>query len=119
MKRFTLHYGPYTYHTVLSFNFSMLQWQLMRNYMLLVGVVMAGTYLMFRYWICPIAHPVFHIKLQVPSCGSFGKGIILQVFDLKSLVWSNLKLKPNADKFEETGSLDILPAISGHNVVRN
>lgn len=41
----------------------------------------------------------------------------VQVFDLKSLLWSNLKLKPNADEFEDTVSLDILPAISGHNVV--
>jgi hypothetical protein len=97
----------------------MLQWQLMRNYTLLVGVVMVGTYRMFRYWICPIAHPVLHITLQVLSYGSFGVGIFPQVFDLKSLLWSNLKLKPNADEFEDTVSLDILPAISGHNVVRS
>lgn len=42
----------------------------------------------------------------------------VQVFDLKSLSWSNLNLKPNADKFEDKASLEILPATSGHVVIK-
>ncbi|KAB1211042.1 Acyl-CoA-binding domain-containing protein 4 [Morella rubra] len=42
----------------------------------------------------------------------------VQVFDLKSLAWSNLKLMSNTDKFEDTGSEEILPATSGHSVIR-
>ncbi|XP_062156918.1 acyl-CoA-binding domain-containing protein 4 [Alnus glutinosa] len=42
----------------------------------------------------------------------------VQVFDLKSFSWSNLNLKPNADKFKDTGSLEILPATSSHIVIK-
>ncbi|KAG2729734.1 hypothetical protein I3760_01G263400 [Carya illinoinensis] len=43
----------------------------------------------------------------------------VQVFDLKSLAWSNLKLKlQNADEFEERGLLGNLPATSGHNLIK-
>lgn len=42
----------------------------------------------------------------------------VQVFDLKSFSWSNLNLKPNADKSEDRGSLEILPATSSHIVIK-
>ncbi|KAJ7974986.1 acyl-CoA-binding domain-containing protein 4 [Quillaja saponaria] len=42
----------------------------------------------------------------------------VQVFDFRSLTWSNLKLKPNADKGDTSGSQEVLPATSGHNMIR-
>ncbi|VVA26883.1 PREDICTED: acyl-CoA-binding [Prunus dulcis] len=42
----------------------------------------------------------------------------VQVFDFRNLLWSNIKLKPNSDKFEDSGLQEVLPAISAHNMVK-
>lgn len=42
----------------------------------------------------------------------------MQVFDFRNLLWSNIKLKPNSDKFEDSGLQEVLPAISAHNMVK-
>ncbi|PQM41902.1 acyl-CoA-binding domain-containing protein 4 isoform X1 [Prunus yedoensis var. nudiflora] len=42
----------------------------------------------------------------------------VQVFDFRNLLWSNIKLKPNSDKFEDSDLQEVLPAISAHNVVK-
>ncbi|XP_050210361.1 acyl-CoA-binding domain-containing protein 4 [Mercurialis annua] len=44
----------------------------------------------------------------------------VQVFDLRSSTWSNLKLKSNlqADKAEENGLHEVLPATSDHSMVK-
>ncbi|CAL2240135.1 unnamed protein product [Prunus armeniaca] len=42
----------------------------------------------------------------------------VQVFDFRNLLWSNIKLKPNSDKFEDGGLQEVLPAISAHNMVK-
>ncbi|KAF3434112.1 hypothetical protein FNV43_RR25215 [Rhamnella rubrinervis] len=42
----------------------------------------------------------------------------VEVFDLRNLVWSDIKLKPNADTFEESSSLEVLSPISNHNMIR-
>ncbi|KAM1157410.1 hypothetical protein TB2_027592 [Malus domestica] len=42
----------------------------------------------------------------------------VQVFDFRNLLWSNIKLKPNLDKFEDSGLQEVLPGISAHNMVR-
>ncbi|KAK7343942.1 hypothetical protein VNO77_13080 [Canavalia gladiata] len=42
----------------------------------------------------------------------------VQVFDLRSLTWSSLKLKANVRKDDGNSSQEILPAISGHNMIR-
>ncbi|KAG4910850.1 hypothetical protein JHK87_056966 [Glycine soja] len=41
----------------------------------------------------------------------------VQVFDLRSLTWSSLKLKANVRKDDDDSSQEILPATSGHNMV--
>lgn len=45
----------------------------------------------------------------------------LQVFDLRSLAWSNLRLETelDADKTEDSGLLEVLPPISDHCMVRS
>ena len=40
------------------------------------------------------------------------------VFDLRSLTWSSLKLKANVGKDDDDSSQEILPATSGHNMVK-
>ncbi|KAG5152455.1 hypothetical protein JHK84_028927 [Glycine max] len=42
----------------------------------------------------------------------------VQVFDLRSLMWSSLKLKANVGKDDDDSSQEILPATSGHNMVK-
>ncbi|KAH7547823.1 hypothetical protein ACOSQ2_033288 [Xanthoceras sorbifolium] len=44
----------------------------------------------------------------------------VQVFDLRSLAWSNLKLKTelNADKAEDSGSQEVLPPTSDHSMIK-
>ncbi|XP_061363797.1 acyl-CoA-binding domain-containing protein 6 [Gastrolobium bilobum] len=42
----------------------------------------------------------------------------IQVFDLRSLTWSSLKLKANAGKDDVSSSQESLPATSGHNMIR-
>ncbi|XP_022765490.1 acyl-CoA-binding domain-containing protein 4-like isoform X1 [Durio zibethinus] len=44
----------------------------------------------------------------------------IQVFDLRSLTWSSLKLKiePNADKSEDTSLWEVLPGTSDHSVIK-
>ncbi|RVW97733.1 Acyl-CoA-binding domain-containing protein 6 [Vitis vinifera] len=44
----------------------------------------------------------------------------VQVFDLRSLAWSALKLKmeSNADKVEENNLQEVFPATSGHNMIK-
>lgn len=44
----------------------------------------------------------------------------VQVFDLRSLAWSALKLKTesNADKVEENNLQEVFPATSGHNMIK-
>ncbi|XP_015876662.2 acyl-CoA-binding domain-containing protein 6 [Ziziphus jujuba] len=42
----------------------------------------------------------------------------VQVLDLRNLVWSDIKLKPNADKLEENNSQEVLSPICSHNMVR-
>ncbi|KAL5569474.1 hypothetical protein UlMin_026049 [Ulmus minor] len=42
----------------------------------------------------------------------------VQVFDFRKLEWSNVKLKPNSDKLEESESLEVLSPISGHNMIK-
>ncbi|KAI4346460.1 hypothetical protein L6164_007354 [Bauhinia variegata] len=41
----------------------------------------------------------------------------VQFFDFRSLTWSNLKLKPKDDKNDNSGSQEVLPATSGHNMI--
>lgn len=59
----------------------------------------------------------------ISVCFNFKSYVIypsMQVFDLRSLAWSSLKLKPevNADKAEDSGSQEILPPTSDHRMVR-
>ncbi|PNX91339.1 acyl-CoA-binding domain-containing protein 4-like, partial [Trifolium pratense] len=42
----------------------------------------------------------------------------VQVFDLRSLTWSSLKLKADTGKDHDNSSQENLPAISGHNMIR-
>lgn len=97
--------------------------QLMGNYISSVEVVMDDTCLTFRYLVILLITfscstvPSFVLVLEqfflfhVHLCSflSFLLQLILlpQVFDLKSLTWSTIKLKSG-----------VLPATSGHNMVR-
>lgn len=64
--------------------------------------------------------PVILVSTEVLSCGSCDNDAIFQVFDLRSLAWSALKLKTesNADKVEENNLQEVFPATSGHNMVK-
>ena len=44
----------------------------------------------------------------------------MQVFDLRSLAWSNVRLETelNADEAEDSGSQEVLPPTSDHSMVR-
>ena len=42
----------------------------------------------------------------------------VQVFDLRSLIWSSLKLKANAGSNDSSASQKTFPATSGHNMIR-
>ncbi|KAL9318076.1 hypothetical protein ACSQ67_014593 [Phaseolus vulgaris] len=42
----------------------------------------------------------------------------VQVFDLRSLTWSSLKLKAKVGKEDGNSSQEFLPATSGHNMIR-
>ena len=64
--------------------------------------------------------PVLLVSTEVLSCGSCDNDAMFQVFDLRSLAWSALKLKmeSNADKVEENNLQEVFPATSGHNMVK-
>lgn len=49
---------------------------------------------------------------------SYDIRLLLQVFDFGNLEWLNIKLKPNADKLDDSDSQEALSPISGHNMVR-
>lgn len=83
----------------------------MKNYTLLVEVVMVGIYLMSRYRVCSNASESLTLCSESHNC-------CLQVFDFRSLTWSSLKLKANAGKYDDNSSQENLPATSGHNMVK-
>lgn len=76
---------------------------------------MVGIYLMFRYLIY-----LFFCVEWLLYCGSCDNGAIFQVFDLRSLAWSALKMKmeSDADKVEENNLQEVFPATSGHDMVK-
>ena len=94
--------------------FSMLLRCSIRNYTLLEGVVMVGSCLMFRYSACPFIYSCWSSLFWV-MCNLLS----LQVFDLISLAWSNLRLEMelDADKTEDSGLLEVLPPMSDHCMV--
>ncbi|KAK7278611.1 hypothetical protein RJT34_23643 [Clitoria ternatea] len=58
-------------------------------------------------------------KLYVAGGSRNGRHLSdVQVFDLKSLTWSSLKLKANAGGDDDNSSRENLPALSGHNMIR-
>ncbi|KHN00947.1 Acyl-CoA-binding domain-containing protein 4 [Glycine soja] len=57
-------------------------------------------------------------KLYVAGGSRNGRHLSdVQVFDLRSLTWSSLKLKANVRKDDDDSSQEILPATSDHNMV--
>lgn len=42
----------------------------------------------------------------------------VQVFDFRNLLWSNIKLNANSDKFENSGVQEVVPPTSSHNLVK-
>ncbi|KAF7820199.1 acyl-CoA-binding domain-containing protein 4 [Senna tora] len=58
-------------------------------------------------------------KLYISGGSRNGRNLSdVQVLDLRNLTWSNLKLKLSADKDNDSGSREVLPATSGHNMIR-
>lgn len=58
-------------------------------------------------------------KLYISGGSRNGRNLSdVQVFDLRNLTWSNLKLNLIADKDNGSSSLEVLPATSGHNMIR-
>lgn len=67
------------------------------------------------------AAAVFDEKLYIVGGSRNGRFLSdVQVFDLRSLAWSNLRLETelDADKTEESGLLEVLPPLSDHCMVK-
>ncbi|KAI4352662.1 hypothetical protein L6164_006890 [Bauhinia variegata] len=81
-----------------------------------VSIPVSGARPVARY---KHAAAVVDEKLYVSGGNRNGRNLPgVQVFDLRSLTWSNLKLKPNDNKNDKSGSPEVLPATSGHNMIR-
>ncbi|XP_030489381.2 acyl-CoA-binding domain-containing protein 4 [Cannabis sativa] len=91
-------------------------WQSVLDYDQWVALPVSGPRPSARY---KHAAVVVDEKLYIAGGSRNGRYLSdVQVFDFGNLKWSNIKLKPNVDKLEDSESQEALSPISGHNMIK-